>query len=381
VKILLVSTSSGSRGGGELCLLYLGRALAARGHKVTLWTSRHPRMDELAERFTAHGPVIRADYTNTYDRPARSLSSFLDRRTARRVAAEWRTLAPDVIHLNKQNLEDGLDLVAAARLCDRPALAMIHITQSAVYLRAALAPLRDWVARRALTRFPGPLVTTPESRRSDLTHFLGDGSRVRIVTNGVPIPPPLGAEARQAVRAELGAQPGELLGIAVGRMVPQKRPLLFLETAAAIHSRIPQARFVWVGDGALAGEWDAWVETRGLGSVIQRLPWRNDVPRLLGSADFFVHVADFEGLAFAILEALAAGLPCAITPNLLHEMTFLDSKNSIAIEGEWIAQLGDPAGLAARGHAARALAEKEFSFERMAADYETLYAERIAAYV
>ena len=35
LKILLVSSSSGSRGGGELYLLYLGRALAQRGVTVT----------------------------------------------------------------------------------------------------------------------------------------------------------------------------------------------------------------------------------------------------------------------------------------------------------------------------------------------------------
>ncbi|HYR57886.1 MAG TPA: hypothetical protein VEO95_04630, partial [Chthoniobacteraceae bacterium] len=73
MKILLASTSSGSRGGGEICLLYLGRALRARGHAVTLWAARHPRMDELAERFAAFGEVVRADYTNTYDRRGRSL--------------------------------------------------------------------------------------------------------------------------------------------------------------------------------------------------------------------------------------------------------------------------------------------------------------------
>jgi hypothetical protein len=33
MKILLASSSSGSRGGGELYLIYLGRALAQRGHQ------------------------------------------------------------------------------------------------------------------------------------------------------------------------------------------------------------------------------------------------------------------------------------------------------------------------------------------------------------
>lgn len=376
MKILLASTGSGSRGGGELCLLYLGQALRERGHEVTLWTSRHPRMDELAAGFAPIGRVVRAEYANTYDRRARSLASWLDRRAAARVAAEWRALAPDVIHLNKQNLEDGLDLVEAARRAALPCLAMIHITQSAAYLRASFAALRDFAARRALRRFPGILATTPGSRVRDLAEFLGDAARIRAVPNGVPIPErATQAAARESVRRELGIADGELLCVAVGRMVRQKRPLLFLETAAQVVQRIPEARFLWVGDGALAGEWDARAAGMALGGSVRRLPWRRDVPRLLGAADVFVHVAEFEGLAFAILEALAAGLPCAITPNLLAEMPFLNERNSLAIDrdGAWIDALRDRAKLETIGSAARELAEREFSFARMAAEYETLY--------
>ncbi len=376
MKILLVSTSSGSRGGGELCLLYLGRALCDRGHQVTLWTSNHARMDELAARFAEHGEVVRADYTNTYDRRGRSLASYFDSATARRVAAHWRALAPDVIHLNKQNLEDGLDLVEAARLCARPALAMIHITQNATYLRARFAAVRDFVARRALHRFPGVFVTTPESRRRDLAGFLGDSTRVHLIANGVPIPDLTGRETtRDEVRREFNVSSIELLFIAVGRMVPQKRPLHFLEVAAQIHRRIPEARFLWVGDGPLGSAWDEAVAAQNLGEVVRRLPWRNDVHRLLNAADVFIHVAEFEGLAFAILEGLAAGLPCAITLNLLAEMPFLNERNSIAIQpgSNWIEQLQDRNRLRAIGKAARQLAADQFSFARMAADYETLY--------
>src|SRR6185295_14162651 len=86
VKILLASSSSGSRGGGELCLLYLGRALRERGHEVSLWMSDDPRMNELGTAFADIGPVIRADYTNTYERSARSLASWIDIVTAARVA-------------------------------------------------------------------------------------------------------------------------------------------------------------------------------------------------------------------------------------------------------------------------------------------------------
>jgi glycosyltransferase involved in cell wall biosynthesis len=376
--ILLASTSSGSRGGGELCLLYLGKALRDRGHEVTLWASRHPRMDELAAAFSSFGAVFRADYTNTYDHRGRSIRSYLDARAARRVARQWKELAPDVVHINKQNLEDGLDLTEALRFSGLPGIAMIHITQSAAYLKAALAFPRDFISRRALRAFPGLLVTTPEARQRDLAEFIGDAKKTRCIHNGVPIPE---AEAqvawRSAARGELQYADGDFLVVGVGRMVPQKRPLLFLETAEAIHRQMPQARFLWVGDGELSEAWDAWVAQRQMSAVIRRLPWQSNVPRLLSAADLFLHVADFEGLAFAVLEALASGLPCAITQNLLTEMPFLNEDNSIAItpDENWINLLNNPARLKDIGRAARQIAEMDFSHARMAADYEALYEE------
>jgi len=194
----------------------------------------------------------------------------------------------------------------------------------------------------------------------------------------VPIPEAAAQAAwRTEVRAEFHYAESDLLFVAVGRMVPQKRPLLFLEIAERIHQRLPEARFLWVGDGGLSKEWDAWVAERQLGAVIRRLPWQTSVPSFLSAADIFMHVADFEGLAFAILEALASGLPCAITPNLLGEMSFLNAENCIAIgpDDAWMDALRDPARRKRIGQAARDLAETQFSYARMAADYEALYEE------
>ncbi|HEY2343309.1 MAG TPA: glycosyltransferase family 4 protein, partial [Chthoniobacteraceae bacterium] len=332
MKILLASTSSGSRGGGELYLVYLGRALAQRGHEVAFWASTHPRMDELAATFSSIGRVLRSPYQNTYDRLGRSLASRFDSRTAKRIAAEWSQAGMEVIHLNKQNLEDGLDLLRAVRISGVPSICTIHLTQSARYLRAKGAALRDWVARRALEEYRGAFVTVLENRRRDLADFLGSESRVHVIPNGVPLFDLSGRAAQRAAkRAELGVTEDQLLFIAVGRMVPQKRPLQFLEKAAQIHASFSSSRFLWIGDGALAEDWDRWVAARELSNVIRRLPWQRDVPPYLFAADVFLHVAEFEGLPLAILEALSASLPCAVAPHLLAEMPFLTSENSIAV--------------------------------------------------
>ena len=381
MKILLASSSSGSRGGGELYLVYLGRALAQRGHAVTLWASSNPRMDELANTFSGIGAVLRSEYENTYDQPGRSIASYLNFGASRKIAADWRGAEPDFIHLNKQNLEDGLDLLRAARHCGAPNLCTIHLTQSARYLRAKLAAPRDFVSRRALRQYPGLLVTVLENRQRDLAEFLGDSPRIRMIPNGVPL---FDLSRRKTVRAikrkELGFEADDQLFIAVGRMVPQKRPLVFLDKAEQILRTLPEAKFLWVGDGGLSAEWDARVAAKGLGQRIRRLPWHNDVQSLLLAADVFLHVAEFEGLPLAILEAMSAALPCAITANLLGEMPFMNAENSIAIgeDDSWLEKLRDPTALRSLGAAARRLAEEKFSFGKMAASYEALYRETLA---
>ncbi len=382
MKILLVSSSSGSRGGGELFLLYLGRALAARGHEMTLWLSSHPRTDELARAFVSFGKVIRARYTNTYDRLGRSIASALDWRAAKRIAEEWQRGDFDFIHLNKQNLEDGLDLLRATRVAGLPSLCTIHLTQSARYLRARFSAPRDFVSRRALAAYDGMLVTVLGHRRSDLALFLGDSPRLRMIPNGVPLfDLTKRADSRAVRRAELGVADDAFVVIGVGRLVPQKRPLLFLEHAARIRTMYPDAQFLWIGDGSLAEAWDREVSAHGLSEAVQRLDWQSDVPSFLLAADMFLHTAEFEGLPLAILEAMSAALPCAITENLFTEMPFLNAGNSIAVDegGRWLAEIDDRAALSGRGTAARALTEAEFSFGKMAESYEALYREALAA--
>lgn len=382
MKILLVSSSSGSRGGGEIYLLCLARALVQNGHTVTLWASSHPRMDELANSFSSYGEVIRANYTNTYDRWTRSLGSALSSLAAARIAAQWRKLGPDIIHLNKQNLEDGLDLLRAATRSGIPNLCMIHITQSTRYLGGKFHRLRDLVARRALQAYPGLLVTVPESRRRDLLSFMGATPRVHVVPTGVPL---LDLEQRDAIRkakrAELGYDDGAVLIAAVGRMVPQKRPQEFLLAAERIYRKLPRTRFLWVGDGAYAGEWDRWVAAKGLKGVINRVSWQADVPSFLFAADAFMHVAQYEGLPLALLEAMSAALPCILSRNLIAEMPFLDTANSIAVEDtdRLAAVLEAPLQLREIGQAARSLVATEFSFRRMAEEYELLYASAMKA--
>lgn len=376
LRVLLVSSGSGSRGGGEIFIEYLARGLAARGHEVIAWIPSHPRMDELAAKCADNARVIRSDYTNTYDYRLRSLATCFNQSTQRKITADWLALKPDIIHLNKQNLEDGLDLLKAASASRLPTVCTIHLTQSANFLSARAAALRDWISCRALRAYDGPLVAVIESRRRDLASFVGASCRTLSVLNGVPIPSTLdGSDARRRQREALGVRPDDFLVMAVGRMAEQKRPFKFIEIAQQIYGKLPQARFIWVGDGELAPQWKQAVADRGMESYVCCTGWRSDAAELMAAADVLLHVADYEGLPLAIVEAMARGVPCALPRSLAQDIEIIDESNALFVDdmAALTDALADERRLKLLGVNARRLAMTTLSCDAMAASYERIY--------
>jgi len=380
MKVLLVSSGSGARGGGEIFLDYLGKGLSERGHDVLLWIPKHSRMDELAEKCARFARVIRADYHNTYDYRGRSLSTCFNWGNSLRIACEWKGLQPDVIHINKQNLEDGLDLLRAARYAALPNVCTIHLTQTSTYLRARAGWLRDWIARFQLGRYKGVLVAVQERRREMLQYFL-PGARTTTIFNGVP-----GVEAsalrslRVAKRKELGLSARDFLVLGVGRLVEQKRPFLFLRIADELRRRLPGMRFLWVGDGKLAQQWKKTIVDEGLEGAISCAGWQANVLPYLAAGDLLLHVAEFEGLPFVMIEAMSAGLPCAVTRDLSSEIPFLDESNVLFVDDveELAEKLRHSLVIEQVGKSGRCLVEDKLSVKKMAESYGSIYADAIA---
>jgi glycosyltransferase involved in cell wall biosynthesis len=377
MRVLLASSSSGSRGGGELFLVLLGQELNRRGHEVLFWASADPLMNELADRLRSFAQIFRSRYQNTYSRRMRSVGAFFDGKVSAEIAREWSRLAPDVIHLNKQNLEDGLDLIAAARNTALPRVCTVHITQSAHSLRARSAFVRDLVARRRLRRFGGPIAAVSEERQKSLERFLGSTNGGNAIVNGVQMPSLEELQRdRVATRSLLQIEPDEILVVAVGRMVEQKRPLLFLEFADTIRRMASRVKFCWVGDGQLRPEWDKLAASLNLGSHLLTTSWVTDSRPYLAAADVFLHTAEYEGLPLAVLEAMAAGLPCLLTSNLVEQFGWRGTPGVVAIDQKdltWFSALTDAKIRSELGAAARARANEQFSLSRMADDYLRLY--------
>jgi glycosyltransferase involved in cell wall biosynthesis len=186
------------------------------------------------------------------------------------------------------------------------------------------------------------------------------------------------AETRAALRAEFGADPGQAIVLAVGRLAAQKGFGLLLDAAARWGDIQPAPLLVIAGQGPLAAGLQA--RAASLGLAVRFVGHRGDVPALLGAADVFVLPSVWEGQSLILQEALRTGVPIVATrvggnPELTGEdaAILVPPGDAPRLAEAVRAVLGDPA-LAARlreaaAARARALPDEDAAVAAALAEY------------
>jgi glycosyltransferase involved in cell wall biosynthesis len=113
------------------------------------------------------------------------------------------------------------------------------------------------------------------------------------------------AEAKQRLGIPVECR---TLGYA-GRLEPIKRLDLFLAAAKLIAARVPDARFILVGEGSEALRLREMARANGLERSVLFLGHRNDIYDVLRAMEIFVLCSDHEGLPMVLLETLCLGVP------------------------------------------------------------------------
>ena len=103
----------------------------------------------------------------------------------------------------------------------------------------------------------------------------------------------------------------------VARLVPQKAVGDLIEAVArialALEGSSAMPILVVVGDGPMRADIERRARTGAGGARVLLLGERGDVPQILPAFDVFALSSHWEGEPIALLEAMAAGLPCVAT--------------------------------------------------------------------
>lgn len=133
----------------------------------------------------------------------------------------------------------------------------------------------------------------------------------------VPVDYELFATATQGgIKRELGLNKSHILITAVGHAVPVKGWDIAIRAIARVHSLIPNVHLVLVGSGTPPKETKSFrqltdlIKDCRLSKYVHFLGRRDDIPEILKTSDVFILPSRSEGMPAALIEAMAAGLPC-----------------------------------------------------------------------
>jgi glycosyltransferase involved in cell wall biosynthesis len=215
-----------------------------------------------------------------------------------------------------------------------------------------------------------------------------DDARTRVIPYGVDVTlfrPD--AERRRRWRETWRIPDGAPLVLGVGRMVTKKGFHLLVERLPELLARFPDAHWALAGGGDRLEEWRAatapWKERVHLpGPVLH-----DELPDLYRAADLFVLPAlhdaagNVDGLPNVLLEAMASGLPVVASAISGIPLAVVDGEtgrlvpeaDAAALAAALAELLGAPGRRREMGEAGRRRAERELTWEAVAARYRSAY--------
>lgn len=208
------------------------------------------------------------------------------------------------------------------------------------------------------------------------------GRKVEVIHNGVDTQAFRPQARDPGLRTRHGAGPGDVLLVSVGRLVGWKGTRVVIEAMADLPANI---RYLVVGDGPERPVLEALTVRLGLA---QRVRFAGALehaalPELLSNCDLCLQPSvGEEAFGISVVEAMACGLPVLASANGgLPEIVVEGETGRLLPPGEvaaWAAAIAglcaDPTALARMGRAARARAEAEFTWAANAARLEAILA-------
>ena len=179
---------------------------------------------------------------------------------------------------------------------------------------------------------------------------------------------------------------GNLIGH-IGRLSAEKGTLNFVEAIPRILGEKDEVKFLIGGDGRLRGEIEKYLEEENLNAKVKLLGWipHDELPKYLDDLKMLVLPSYTEGLPNIMLEAMACGTPVLATqvgaiPDVIKDgkTGFIMKDNSPECIAENAIRVLNHPNLEQIAQNARALVEREFTFEKAVARYREILSELLS---
>jgi len=294
----------------------------------------------------------------------------------RRIAALLRRTRPDLLHLHGSR--SGLaGTMAAGWTGVGPVVYTAHALSFKRRLPPPLPRLAT-VAEAFICARAAQVICLNAGDRDEAARRGIRTDHLVVIPNGIEMEPFDHGTDR---RAELGLEPLTPVVGMVARLVEGKDPIGFVRMARLILDRMPNVRFLLVGDGPMRSVIEREVGALSLSKHLVLTGYRSDIPDILATIDVVVFPSLWEALPLGLLEAMAARKAVLASRLPGHAEVVEDGISGL------LAPAGDAAAFAGRvvelcsdaekrrrlGAAAREVVERRHGVERMVEDTLRVY--------
>jgi glycosyltransferase involved in cell wall biosynthesis len=232
------------------------------------------------------------------------------------------------------------------------------------------------VDRWVLRHFDQVVAVSP-SVRDRLLHAGVLGQKIQCIRNGIDYD-----RFAQAASGRCYDRSSSALRVGlVGRLAPEKGVDVFLRSIALLAGEGAAAEFTVAGDGPDRAALEYLLRELGMEDRVRLIGSQSDMAAHYASLDILVSASRHEGLPMAMLEGMASGLPVLATKVGAVPQVVVDGQTGILVPpgspealAEGLAWMLRDAPLRERfGRAGQDRVRNEFSAERMAREYLSVY--------
>jgi len=316
-KILLISSNSSGRGGGERYLVYLAQGLKQLGCDVHCLLSNASYMDNWAKLLSEENAIVHRHFlVGLRDRRLRFFQSVLDVKQQGIISELCQSIKPDGILVNQQYDEDGLDYIAGALMAkSAPVAGIIHMPMTANKNDRPLGKLRGGFLKIWYQSHIYKLIFVSEGSKKEFEDYYNIRNTTTVVNSGFIFSEKFDLDNFKLdnfKKTDTLQDSIPVIGF-IGQFSSQKNLKLLVDSWLKSISAEHQSYLLLVGDGEERSVIEKLLNKEAPQGSWHITGWQDQPEKHLPLIDIFLMTSHFEGLPLALIEAAGYGIPTVIT--------------------------------------------------------------------